>query len=93
MNGLAMVLILASVLGIIGILLYVQLISKEKNLEKLQNGECPDCGEVSSNEKKVITFNTLKAASCDGIKEVKYTCNVCGCSHIFSEHSVGSCDI
>lgn len=71
------------------VLLYIK--NKGSRVIKLQNGECPDCGEKakefidkSTNTKfkhDVISARVLKGSSCSG-RDIEFSCKSCGLKEV-----------
>ena len=97
MQTLVFILILF-LISIFSVLLFLK--NKNNRLNKLNNKECPSCGEktkffVDKNtnttfKSEVITARILKNHGCSGASEVEFTCKNCGLKEVHSINS-GSC--
>jgi len=80
-------------ISIFSVLLYYK--TKHSRVDKLNRGECPTCGEKARtfyDEKTKTTFKSeiisarlLKGNGCSGLKDIEYTCKVCGLKEVYSQ--------
>ena len=78
---------------IFSILLYLK--SKTSRVQKLNNGECPACGEKTKTffdnntnttfRQEVITARVLKSGGCSGVNDIEYRCKACGLKEVHSQ--------
>lgn len=93
-------LILTFLITIFSILLYFK--NKHSRVDKLNNGECPTCGQKTkmffdentntSFKNEVITTRLLKNHGCSGVSEIEYRCKSCGLKEVYSQNSSSSCN-
>lgn len=86
-------LILAFLIAIFSVLLYYK--NKHSRVDKLNNGECPSCGEKTKtfydeNTKtvfkyEVISASILKSGGCSGVNDIEYRCKSCGLKEVYSQ--------
>lgn len=86
-------LILAFLIAIFSVLLYYK--TKHSRVDKLNQGECPSCGEKTrvfydENTKttfrqEVITAKVLKSGGCSGVNDIEYRCKACGLKEVYSQ--------
>lgn len=83
-------LLIAFLMVIFSILLYMK--NKNSRVDKLNNGECPACGEKAKSftdqstkttfKVENITARILKNHGCSGIREIEYICKSCGLKEV-----------
>jgi RNase P subunit RPR2 len=86
-------LLILFLISIFSILLYYK--NKHSRVDKLNTGECPDCGQKTrvfydENTKttfksEVISTRLLKGKDCSGVKDIEYTCKSCGLKEVYSQ--------
>lgn len=84
---------IAFLITIFSILLYLK--NKTSRVTKLNQGECPSCGEKTreffdrtTNTKfksEVISAKLLKNHGCSGVRDIEYVCSACGLREVHSQ--------
>ncbi len=83
-------LLLTFLIVIFSVLLYFK--TKNSRVNKLNDGECPSCGEKTRSfmdeatktvfKSEVITARVLKNHGCSGVKDIEYRCKACGLKEV-----------
>lgn len=86
-------LLLAFLIAIFSVLLYYK--NKHLRVDKLNQGECPSCGEKTRTfydentkttfRQEVITAKVLKGGGCSGVNDIEYRCKACGLKEVYSQ--------
>jgi len=86
-------LLLLFLIVIFSVLLYYK--NKHSRVDKLNNGECPSCGEKTRTfydenvkatfKQEVITARVLKNGGCSGVNDIEYRCKACGLKEVYSQ--------
>lgn len=86
-------LLLTFLITIFSVLLYFK--NKHSRVDKLNNGECPSCGEKTRTfydentrttfKQEVITARVLKSGGCSGVNDIEYRCKACGLKEVYSQ--------
>lgn len=86
-------LLLTFLIVIFSILLYFK--NKNSRVDKLNSGECPDCGEKTriffdettktQFKSDVITTRILKNHGCSGVNDIEYRCKSCGLKEVYPQ--------
>lgn len=86
-------LLLAFLIAIFSVLLYYK--NKHSRVDKLNQGECPSCGEKTRTfydentkttfRQEVITAKVLKGGGCSGVNDIEYRCKACGLKEVYSQ--------
>ena len=86
-------LLLAFLIAIFSVLLYYK--NKHSRVDKLNQGECPTCGEKTKTfydentkttfRQEVITAKVLKGGGCSGVNDIEYRCKACGLKEVYSQ--------
>lgn len=94
-------LLILFLISIFSVLLYYK--SKHSRVEKLNNGECPTCGEKAKSfydentgttfRQEVISARMLKSGGCSGVNDIEYTCKACGLKEVYSQSGNSNCGI
>ena len=86
-------LLLTFLIVIFSVLLYYK--NKHSRVDKLNSGECPDCGEKTRTffdentqttfRQEVISAKVLKNGGCSGVNDIEYRCKACGLKEVYSQ--------
>lgn len=86
-------LLLAFLIAIFSVLLYFK--NKHSRVDKLNQGECPTCGEKTKTfydentkttfTQEVISARVLKSGGCSGVNDIEYRCKSCGLKEVYSQ--------
>ncbi len=86
-------LLLAFLIAIFSVLLYYK--NKHSRVDKLNQGECPTCGEKTKTfydentkttfRQEVISAKVLKGGGCSGVNDIEYRCKACGLKEVYSQ--------
>ncbi len=86
-------LLLVFLIVIFSVLLYYK--NKHSRVDKLNNGECPTCGEKTRTfydentgttfKQDVISAKLLKGGGCSGVNDIEYRCKACGLKEVYSQ--------
>lgn len=92
-------LLLTLLIVIFSILLYFK--TKHSRVDKLNQGECPSCGEKARTfydettkttfRQDVISARVLKKHGCSGVNDIEYKCKACGIKEVYSQSGAPSC--
>lgn len=92
-------LLLTFLIVIFSILLYFK--GKHSRVDKLNQGECPTCGEKTRTffdetsqttfRQEVISSRVLKNHGCSGVNDIEYRCKACGLKEVYSQSGAPSC--
>ncbi len=87
--------------AIASVLLYFN--NKNSRINKLTNGECPNCGQKRKTfydektktnfEFDVISSRLLKNHGCSGTNDIEFSCKHCGLKEVHSLNNQSSCGI